>query len=254
MSSTAFALSTGEGVLDGVVCLPSGSPGRLPAILLYMDAMGVRPDLVSMADRLASHGYVVVLPNLYYRAGPQPQVDKTAFAVPGPERERVFALMRSINHRMVMEDTRVLLTWLDGRDDVRPGGIGTLGYCMGGGYALTAAGTYPERVTGAASFHGGWLATDRPDSPHLLAPRMRASLYIGVAGIDPLFPPDECARFEQALRESGCRYTLEIYEGAGHGFAVTGHHVYDRVASERHWERLLEHFGAALGPSSEEAV
>lgn len=223
-------------------------------MILYMDAMGVRPDLVAMADRLASHGYLVVLPNLYYRSGPQPQVDKAAFAVPGPERERVFALMRSIDHRLVMEDTRVLLAWLDGREDVRPGGIGTLGYCMGGGYALTAAATFPDRVAAAASFHGGWLATDRPDSPHLLAPQMRGSLYIGVAEIDPLFPPEECARFEAALRDAGCRFTLEVYEGVKHGFSVTGHPVYDRAASERHWDRLLAHFGVALGPTNEEVI
>jgi carboxymethylenebutenolidase len=181
-------------------------------------------------------------------------VDTAAFAVQGPERDRVFALMRSIDHEMVMADTRVLLTWLDRQEDVQPGALGTLGYCMGGGYALTAAGTFPERVAAAASIHGGWLATDRPDSPHRLAPRTRASLYIGVAGVDPLFPPDECARFERALRDAGCRFTIEVYEGAKHGFSVSGHPAYDRLASERHWDRLVTHFGATLGPVDQEAL
>jgi carboxymethylenebutenolidase len=110
---------------------------------------------------------------------------------------------------------------------------------MGGGYALAAAGTFPERVTVAASFHGGALATEKADSPHLLAGKMRARVYVGAAGIDPTFPDSQRQRLEAALSGAGVAYTIETYENAKHGFAVNGHLVYDRDASERHWERLL---------------
>jgi carboxymethylenebutenolidase len=117
--------------------------------------------------------------------------------------------------------------------------MAALGYCMGGGFALSAAGTFPERVAAAASFHGGGLATNKPDSPHLLAPRMKARIYVGAAGIDPSFTDEQEARLTRAFDEAGVNYVLERYEGAKHGFAVTGHPVYDREASERHWRTLL---------------
>jgi carboxymethylenebutenolidase len=125
---------------------------------------------------------------------------------------------------------------------VKSGTIGVVGYCMGGGFAISALGRFPDRVAAAASFHGGSLATDKPDSPHRLAPQMRGKLYVGVAGIDPGFPKDQQDRLETALRDGGVDYTLETYEGARHGFAVTGHMVYDRDASERHWQTLLDFF------------
>lgn len=231
--------------MDGVIARPEGS-GPWPAIILYMDAMGVRPDLISMAERLADHGYVVVLPNLFYRSGPQPPVDRVAFAQPGPERDRVFALIQSIDHAKVLSDTKSILTFLDGEAEAR-GPYATLGYCQGGGYALSASATFPDRIAATASFHGGWLATDRPDSPHLLAPKMRAELYIGVAGIDPLFSAEERERLKDALTRAGCRFTLEVYEGVRHGFSVTGHPVYDRAASERHWTVIGDLFERTLG-------
>ena len=117
---------------------------------------------------------------------------------------------------------------------------------MGGGYALRAAGVFPDRVAAAASFHGGSLATDRPDSPHQLAERMRARLYVGAAGIDPGFTDEQRQRLDEALRAAGVRYEIEVYEGAQHGFAVHNHRVYDRAASERHWERLLDLLDAEL--------
>jgi pimeloyl-ACP methyl ester carboxylesterase len=131
-------------------------------------------------------------------------------------------MIRSIDGGKVMADTQEVLAHLDGRSNVKTGPVGTLGYCMGGGYALLAAGTFPDRVAAAASFHGGSLATDRPDSPHLLADRMRARLYVGVAEIDHTFDTAQKARLEDALTRAGVQYTLDVYKGARHGFAVTG--------------------------------
>jgi len=117
---------------------------------------------------------------------------------------------------------------------------------MGGGFALSAAGTFPDVVAAAASFHGGSLATDKPDSPHLLADRMRARIYVGVAEIDATFSLEQQQRLESALSAAGVDYTIETYKGAKHGFAVTGHLVYDRDSSERHWQKLLQLFKATL--------
>ncbi len=245
MPTTTFNIQTADGQMDGVFCRPDGT-GPWPGAMLFMDAMGVRPELIGMAERLSSNGFAVAVPNLYYRSGPQPPVNVTAFATPGPERERVFALMHSINHALVMRDTASVLDFLDREASVSKMPIGTVGYCMGGGYALTAAGTYPDRVGAAASFHGGWLATDRPDSPHRLAPRFRANLYVGVADNDPLCPPDEVERLRDTLTKAGCTFAIEVYQGAKHGFSVTGHPAYDRAASERHWTRLLDLFKSEL--------
>jgi carboxymethylenebutenolidase len=230
-------LRTDEGTLDTYVFHPAGT-GPWPPVVMYMDAFGIRPQLGEMAQRLASHGYVVAVPNLYYRT-PFTPFDPKQVAVEGSERNRFKSMVASLNGPMVMRDTAVVLKHLDGLPSVRAPKVGALGYCMGGGYALAAAGTFPDRVVVAASFHGGSLATDKPDSPHLLAKKMRGRVYVGAAGHDPTFPDEQRQRLDAALSEAGVTYTIETYEQAKHGFAVNGHLVYDKDASERHWERLL---------------
>jgi carboxymethylenebutenolidase len=211
-----------------------------------MDAFGIRPQLAGMAQRLATNGYFVVVPNLYYRGGPFAPFDPKLVTVEGPERDRFKGMIQSITDTTVMRDTGAALSMIDSQPSARPGGIGVVGYCMGGGFALSAAGTFPDRVVAAASFHGGSLATDKPDSAHRLANRMRAKVYVGVAEIDASFSPEQQARLEKALSEGGVDFTIEIYKGAKHGFAVTGHLVYDRDSSERHWQRLLHLFKETL--------
>jgi carboxymethylenebutenolidase len=231
-------LQTEDGPLDIYIFQPQADSGPWPAVVMYMDAFGIRPQLGDMAQRLASHGYVVALPNLYHRTPFAPFVPKQV-AVEGPERARFKGMVASINGPLVMRDTSAVMAHLDTLATVRRSAIGALGYCMGGGYALAAAGTFPERVAVAASFHGGALATDKSDSPHLLAPQMRARVYVGAAGIDPTFPEEQRQRLETALTQAGVSHTIETYENAKHGFAVYGHLVYDKEASERHWGRLL---------------
>lgn len=244
VSRTRVDLTTADGTLDVYAFDPGAEPR--PAVILYMDAFGIRPQLDEMAERLASHGYFVIVPNLYYRTGAFAPFDAAQVFSDGPERVRFKSMIASINDTMVMRDTAAVLEWLDTSSRVRRGPIGAVGYCMGGGFALSAAGTFPDRVAAAASFHGGSLATDKPDSPHRLAPRIRARLYIGVAEIDPSFSNEQRERLETALEAAGVDYTLEVYPRARHGFAVTGHPVYDREASERHWERLLALFERTL--------
>lgn len=239
MISRRLDLPTSDGVLDCLVFEPDES-GRLPAVILYMDAFGIRPALASMAERLASGGYVVALPNLYHRSGAFAPFDGAAVFTEGPERDRFKAQIASITQAMIMRDTAVVIDALRARPSVRSGPLAAVGYCMGGGYALGAAGSFPDDFAVAASFHGGSLATDKPDSPHRLAARIAARVYIGAAGIDPSFDEAQERRLREAFDTARVAYTLERYAGARHGFAVTGHPVYDRDAAERHWKALFD--------------
>lgn len=250
---TQVDVDTPDGRMDCHVFTPEGGgpsaepgTGTWPAVILFMDAFGIRPDLAGMAQRLASQGYVVVVPNLYYRSGAYAPFDPRLVFSDGPERGRFKGMIRSITDAIVMRDTAAVIGMIDARPDVRVGPVGVVGYCMGGGFALSAAGMFPDRVVAAASFHGGSLATDKSDSAHLLAPRMRGRVYVGVAEIDASFSPDQQRMLERALSDGGVDYTIETYKGAKHGFAVTNHLVYDRDASERHWQRLLRLFNDTL--------
>jgi carboxymethylenebutenolidase len=212
--------------------------GPHPVILFYMDAPGIREELRDMARRLATSGYYVMLPNLYYRAdvmelGPLP-ADPEA-----PERKRMFQLMSSINIPLVMEDTRALLAYADGQSAAAANIVGSVGYCMSGRYAINAATHFPGRVKAAASIYGTHLATDQPDSPHLAGRKTEAELYFGCAETDIYAPMEIIEKVRQSMQEDGANAEVEIYPGTHHGFAFPKRPVYDRDAAERHWERLL---------------
>jgi carboxymethylenebutenolidase len=224
---------------------PAGAR-KYPAVILYMDAFGIRPALREMAGRLALQGYAVLLPNLFYRAGPAKPIEPAIAFKEGPERDRLMQMVRSVNNGMVMEDTVSFLEFLAAEPAVAGKKVGCVGYCMGGGFALSAAGTIPDRIAAAASLHGARLATDQPDSPHLLAPKMRAAIYVGIAGIDPHFTPEEKHRLESALQSAGVKHTIEVYPNVKHGFAVTDTVAYDRTASEHHWQQISKLFAASL--------
>jgi carboxymethylenebutenolidase len=245
MIQTRLDLPTKDGILDVYLFQPEGA-GVWPAVVFYMDAFGIRQELFGMAERLASHGYVVAMPNLYYRSGDYAPFDQTQVAAGGAERDRFKGMIASIDNGMVMGDTQAILASLALNPSVRAGAKGVVGYCMGGGFALAAAGTFPTDVAAAAAFHAGSLATARPDSAHLMADRIRATVYIGAAAIDPSFSDDQRQRLEAALQAAGVTYMLEVYGGARHGFAVSGHLVYDREASERHWATLVQLFADTI--------
>jgi len=221
MSQRRVDVSTPDGVLDCYLFEPAGAVARpVPGIVLYMDAFAIRPALASMAERLASEGFVVALPNLYYRSGTFPPFDPHLVAAGGAERERFSSMIKSIDGAMVMRDTDAVIALLDRTPGVRPGPLGAVGYCMGGGYALSAAGTFPDRISVAASFHGGSLATASPHSPHLLAARMRARLYIGVAEHD----------HEVGRREAAC---VDRCGDLHHALAAVGVAQHEAVRIDR---------------------
>ena len=183
-------IKTQSGTCPSYVYRPAAR-GPWPAVLVYMDGLGIRPAMLEIGERLATHGYYVLLPDLYYRSGPYEPMDPRAIFSDAEQRkilmEKYLARATQAN---IMSDTRAFLDHLAAQPDVKPGGIGTTGYCMGGLMSLTAAGTYPDRILATASYHGGRLATDAPDSPHLLAPKIKSRVYIAGAIEDQSFPDD----------------------------------------------------------------
>jgi carboxymethylenebutenolidase len=156
--------------------------------------------------------------------------------------EKFFAHATPAN---IMSDTRAFLDYLAARPDVKPGGIGTTGYCMGGFMSLTAAGTYPDRIAATASYHGGRLATDAPESPHLLSPKIKSRVYIAGAIEDQSFTDEAKARLEDALTRAGVDHKIETYP-AKHGWVFRDTPVYDAAAAERHWQTLVALFDGKL--------
>jgi len=237
-------IQTRDGRCPSHVYRPTGD-GPWPAILVFMDGVGIRPAMLEVGERIAKHGYFVLLPDLFYRSGPYAPMDHTVFADPEKRKvlmEKFFAFATPAN---VMSDTRALLDWLAAQPDVKKGGIGTTGYCMGGLMSLTAAGTYPDRVVACASYHPGRLATDAPDSPHLLAPAIRARVYVAQASEDPSFPDDMKVRLDEALTKAGVEHEIEKYP-AKHGWVLPDAPVYDAAAAERHYETLFALMDAVL--------
>jgi carboxymethylenebutenolidase len=204
-----------------------------------------------MAQRLAGGGYAVLLPDLFYRAGPYEPLD--ADKVFAGDRAAVMQLISTTDNRRAAQDTEAFLEFLDGRPDVAGPKIGTTGYCLGGGMSLTVAGTYPERVAAAASFHGGNLATDSGLSPHLLAPNMKGRIYVGGADDDPYYPPDMAERLEKALSATGVDHLCETYPGALHGWTMTDFPVYNEAAAERHWRAMFDLFESKLRKDSRQS-
>lgn len=240
-----ISIETRDGSCPAYVYRPDGN-GPWPGVLVFMDGIGIRPAMLEIGERLAAGGYFVLLPDLYYRSGPYAPMDaKTVFTDPEQRKVLMDKFMSLATPANIMSDTKAFLDYLDAHRDVKKGGIGTTGYCMGGLMSLTAAGTYPDRIVAAASYHGGRLATDAPDSPHRLAPNMKARVYVAGAIEDQSFPDDMKARLEQALTDAGVAHTVETYP-AKHGWVLRDTPVYDPVAAERHWQTLVALFGAEL--------
>ena len=244
MPHEQVSIRTRDGECPTHVLTPDGA-GAWPAAIFYMDGLAIRPVLVEMAARLAGGGYVVLLPDMFYRFGPyEPMDPKEVFA--GDFRAKVGPLFATTGNRQSAEDTEAFLAYFDTRSDVKGRAIGTTGYCMGGGMSLTAAGTFPDRVAAAASFHGGRLATDAEDSPHRLAPRMKGEVYVGGADHDESYPPEMQARLDAALTEAGVRHRCEIYPEARHGWTMPDFPIYDEAAAERAWDELFALFARNL--------
>ena len=242
VQGTAVDITTEDGVADAYVAHPGdGLPH--PGVLLYMDAFGLRPHLESMADRLAGAGYTVLVPNVFYRHGRTPVFDLPEFIDPSARPEiwgQIGPVMQSLTPELAMRDAGAYLRWLADSPLVADGPVALTGYCMGARLALFTAGTYPDRVAAAAGFHGGRLATDAPDSPHLVAEHVTAELYFGHADEDGSMPPEQQQLLEETLTAAGVRHRCEVYPGAHHGYTQADTAAYSKEGDERHWAALLD--------------
>jgi len=247
MTQRDVSIPTADGTCDASLHTPAGT-GPWPAVIMFPDAGGVRETFHDMAQRLADVGYAVLVPNFYYRLGPIEPFDmKTVFS-DSAERKRLMGLVTSVSKEEVARDTEAMLAFLAEQPEVADTKVGTTGYCMGGGFALTAAGRFPDRVGAAASFHGGQIASTAPDSPHLLAGAMKATVYVAGAEDDASFDDEQFQRLSTALTEAGVNHTLVTYPAA-HGFAVPDNPTHDAAAEARHWQALEELYGSALVPA-----
>lgn len=237
---------TADGVARAWIHRSDGEPS--PGVLLYPDAFGPRPAMHAIAERLAARGRVVLLPDVFFRAGERAPFDPaTAFSVP-TERERLMALIRSLGTERVAADAAAHLDALAAQPGVRADRIATDGYCMGGRLSFLTAALHPERVRAAASFHGGGLVTDAEDSPHRLAGRVRAAILLGVADEDRGCTPEHQGALAAALGAAHVDYRIELYRGKRHGFAVSDHAgAHDADAEARHWRRLEAFLDETVG-------
>ncbi len=250
---TEVEIRTADGVCEAAFVRPAA--GCHAGVLIWPDAFGLRPAMRRMARRLAAEGYAVLTPNPFYRVARAPVADTANFSFQNPaDRAKLQPLMASVNAPGHAErDAAAYVAFLDAQEVVdKARKIGTQGYCMGGALAMRTAAALPERIGAGASFHGGGLVTERADSPHLLAPRIRARMYFGVASNDDARQPDAKDKLKEALAGAGVAAEIEVYAGALHGWcmpdmpAQNGVPVYDEAAAGRAWDKLLALYGAAL--------
>jgi carboxymethylenebutenolidase len=240
-----LTLETGDGACPAHVFHPDGD-GPWPGVLFYMDGIGIRAALFAMGERLARAGYYVLLPDVFYRAGAYVAPDpKALFSDPAVRAAWFQKVSAHASPDKIMRDTRAFLDHLTASPRVAPKRFGTTGYCMGGRLAITAAATYPDEIVAAAAYHPGGLVTDAPDSPHLLAPKIRATVYVGGASEDANFTDAQSAALDRALADAGVDHTVETYP-ARHGWVPSDTPVHDPAAAERHWETLVRLFDTTL--------
>lgn len=247
MSRLDVSIPTPDGEARAFAFTPDMGKGPWPAVILFMDGPAIRPALFEMAERLASNGYYVLLPDMFWRIGPYEPINlKEAFKDEESRRAYFGKFFASTDAEKATRDTGAFLEWLSSRPQVAGDKVGVTGYCMGGAMALRAAGNFPDRVAAATIFHGGNLATDAEDSPHLLAPKIKARVLVAGADHDRGFDEAQKDRLAAALQKAGVVAKVGIYPGARHGFAPPDMPAFDREASERHWREMLALFGATL--------
>ena len=242
MIESEILLATRDGAMNTFVTRPDEG-GPFPAVFFYMDAPGMREELRDMARRIATVGYYVLLPNLYYRSNPDFVLDFEAQS----NRDEMFSLMNRLTNGMIVKDTETLIAHVKAEPDAEASRIGCVGYCMSGPFALAVAAGHSDSIHCAASIYGVRLAVDADDSPHLGFAATKGEIYIAAAEHDDYAPPETIGRVEAALAGSGANGRVEWYPGTSHGFAFpTRGGVFDKAAAERHWARLHSLFDRNL--------
>jgi carboxymethylenebutenolidase len=246
MQGTMVDVKTADGVADAYLTRPDGD-GEHPGVLFVIDAIGLRPRIEEMADRIAAQGYVVLAPNALYRAGRAPVLPLPDFTDPDSRAgfmKSIRPLIEQLTPEAIARDGQAYLDFLS---DVATEPVGITGYCMGARVGWRIAATYPDRVKALGGFHGGGLATDAAESPHRLAERLKAEVYLGHADQDANMNPEQIATLNDALDQAGVRYHAEVYEGALHGYTMSDTAVYNEAACERHFTELFALLDRTVG-------
>ena len=239
------SIKTPDGTADAYFVHPAS--GRHPGVLIWTDILGLRPAFRQMARRLAESGYAVLVPNPFYRTRPAPVVPAGATLQDDKTRTTLFALMGTLSAQTHLTDARAFIAFLDAQPAVNTRRkIATTGYCMGGPIVLRTAGAFANRIGAAASFHGGGLVTDKPDSPHLYIKQMRAQALIAIADNDDKRSPGDKDVLRQAFAAANQPAEIEVYAGAMHGWCPPDSMAYNRDAAEKAWSRMLAMFDKAL--------
>ncbi len=239
MKGETVEINTSDGVADAYLSRPLGQEGSPPGVLFIMDAFGLRPRIEEMVDRIASRGFVVLAPNVLYRAGRAANVAIPDLEDPA-QRDPFFAKLRPAMAELTPERiTGDGAAYLDYLAEVASAPFAITGYCMGGRIGWRIAAAYPDRIAALAGFHAGGLVSDEEDSPHLSAGEISAELYFGHADNDQSMTPENVATLEDALDQARVTYRSELYEGAAHGYTMSDTAAYDEAAAERHFSELF---------------
>jgi carboxymethylenebutenolidase len=252
MVDTDVSVTTPSGTCDAALIHPKGK-GPFPAVILFTDVFGLRPTMREMAARLAaSGGYAVLVPNPYYRTTKAPGLPTTLDFNSPADREKIAKVREPLTDDAVTSDTVAYVKFLDSQPVVnKKAKMGVFGYCMGGPFTMQAAAANPERVGAGASFHGGGLVTDKPDSPHLKVPMMKAQFYFAVAMNDDQRQPDAKTKLDEAFKAAKLPAKIEVYDGCLHGWCVkdmplqAGKPIYNEAQAERAWGELTGLFKTA---------
>ena len=245
-------IHTPSGVCDAALVHPAGA-GHWPAVIMYPDALGLRPTMREMAKRLATDGYTVLVPNSFYRSTKAPGIGPEFDFQNPADRAKLTALRAPLTNEGVASDAAAYVAFLDAQAAVNAAAkIGVVGYCMGGPMTMQSAAAVPARIGAGASFHGGGLVTDKPDSPHLLVPKIHAQYYFGVAANDDERQPDSKTALSAAFRAAKLEAKVEVYEGTLHGWCMkdmplqAGKPVYNETQAERAFAEMRALFKRAL--------
>lgn len=244
MDSEMVDVKTRDGVADAYLSRPDTDSH--PAVLLLIDAFGLRSQIQRMADRIAAEGYVVLAPNLFYRAGRSPVLPDVDLKDPEQRGElfaKIMPLMSELTNERMASDGGA---YLDLLEQVGRGPVAITGYCMGGRLGWGIATAHPGRVAALGCFHTGRLVTDEPDSPHNSARELAAEVYLGHADNDQSMTPENIATLERSLADAGVSYRSELYEGADHGYTMADTAAYNEAAAERHFTELFALLGRTI--------
>lgn len=254
MQEKIVEIGTPDGQMEAFITHPEQG-GPFPPVVLFMDVWGVREQLFDIARRIGTVGYAAIVPNFYYRKGginfdyrhPDGKTISLT-ALDAAEQKKILAFLSHLTDELAVSDTGAVLDFLASEDAVRPGPVGSIGYCLGGRLVVRAAGAFPDAFRASASLHGTRLVTEAPDSPHLDAPKIRGEVYCGFGELDRYTPPEVISAVREAFAGAAAGYLDQAHRNADHGYAIPDRDIFDKAAAERDWELIFAMYHRQLHP------